>query len=63
VIDAQEIDAQWVATAARLQDLTIPPAYLPEVIANLQRTAQIAASVCAVDLDSVQDESAPIWIP
>jgi hypothetical protein len=29
----------------------------------LQRTAQIAATVCAVDLDPVQDESAPIWIP
>lgn len=57
------IDEDFVRRAAALQGIEVTPEQMPGVIANLQRTAQLAALVNAFPLDPVVDESAPVWRP
>ncbi|MBK8065543.1 MAG: DUF4089 domain-containing protein [Betaproteobacteria bacterium] len=61
--DAGPIDEGWVRQATRLVGLQITPAQMPGVLANLRRTAEVAAIVNAVELDPVADESGPVWRP
>jgi hypothetical protein len=61
--DAQAIDEAWVLQATRLVGLEITPEQMPGVIANLRRTAQVAADVNAFPLDPVLDEPGPVWRP
>lgn len=61
--DASGVDAAWVEQASRLVGLRITPEQMPGVIANLQRTAQVAAAVNAFALDPVEDEPGPVWKP
>lgn len=62
-MDAVDIDESWVRHAAALQGIAITPQQMPGVIANLRRTAQIAAEVNAFALDPVADEFGPVWRP
>ena len=57
-----DIDENWVRHSARLVGIEITDDQLPGVLANLKRTAQIAAAVTAVALDE-QDELGPVWRP
>jgi len=57
------IDEAFVRRAAALQGIEITAAQLPGVIANLQRTAQLAAIVNEFALDPVTDEPGPVWRP
>jgi hypothetical protein len=57
------IDEVFVRRAAALQGIEITPEQMPGVIANLQRTAQLAALVNAFPLDPVADESGTVWRP
>ena len=57
---ADDIDEDWVRRAARLAAIEVTNEQLPGVIANLQRTVQIAAAVMALPLDE-QDELGPVW--
>ena len=57
------IDEDWVLRASRLAGIEITPEQMPGVIANLQRTAQIAAAVNAFALDPALDETGPVWRP
>jgi len=57
------IDEKAVLAAAALAGIEIPAQHLPEVIANLQRTAEVAAFVNAVPMDPMDDELAPVWRP
>lgn len=52
----------WVDTAAQALELPIDPAHRGGVIANLQRLAQLAASLETPALD-VADESASVFRP
>lgn len=56
------IDENFVLQAAAVAGITIPAARLPAVIADLQRTAQIAAWLDETVLDPA-DEIAPVWRP
>jgi hypothetical protein len=62
-LGADLIDAEFVRRAAALQGIEITPEQMPGVIANLQRTVQLAALVNAFPLDPVADESGPVWRP
>ena len=57
---ANDIDEDWVRRAARHAAIEVTNEQLPGVIANLQRTVQIAAAVMALPLDE-QDELGPVW--
>ena len=57
------VDEAMVKQLAALAGVEIPAARLPEVIANLQRTAEVAAFVAEVRLDRMADELAPVWRP
>ena len=57
------IDEAFVRRAAALQGIEITAEQLPGVIANLQRTAQLAGLVTAFPLDTVTDELGPVWRP
>ena len=46
-----------------LLGIELTPEQVPGVIANLQRTAQIAAAVNDFALDQVNDEPGPVWRP
>ena len=59
-VHADDIDEAWVRSAARLAGIEITDEQLPGVLANLKRTAQIAAPVMALTLDE-QDELGPVW--
>ncbi len=61
--DPALIDEAFVRRAAALQGIVLTDGQLPGVIANLQRTAQIAASVNEFPLDQVVDEIGPVWRP
>ena len=52
----------WVDMAARALDVPIDPAHRGGVIANLQRLAELAASLETPALD-VADESASVFRP
>jgi hypothetical protein len=56
-----DIDEEFVRRAAALQGLELTAAQLPGVIANLQRTAQVAAAVNDFPLEAVTDEPGPVW--
>lgn len=60
---AETIDEDFVRRAAALQGIEITAEQMPGVIANLQRTAQLAAFVNGFPLDPVTDESGPVWRP
>ena len=60
---ADLIDEEFVRRAAALQGIEITPEQMPGVIANLQRTTQLAALVNAFPLDPVADEPGPVWRP
>jgi hypothetical protein len=62
-LDPDLIDEAFVRRALALQGIELTPAQVPGVIANLQRTAQLAATVNAFPLDQVTDESGPVWRP
>ena len=57
------IDEQSVLAAAALAGIEIPARHLTEVVANLQRTAEVAAFVNAAPMDPMDDELAPVWRP
>jgi len=57
------IDEAYLKQAAALAGIDIPAARLPAVLGNLQRTAEIAASLDEVVLDPAVDELAPVWRP
>jgi Asp-tRNA(Asn)/Glu-tRNA(Gln) amidotransferase C subunit len=57
------IDEKFVAQAAALAGIEIPAGRMREVMANLQRTAQIAATLEEVELDPAADELGPVWRP
>lgn len=57
------VDEAYVRRAAALQGIELTAEQLPGVIANLQRTAQLAASVNEFPLDLVADELGPVWRP
>jgi hypothetical protein len=57
-----ELDDDFVAHAAALAGLSIPPDRLPAVTASLARTAQIAAMVNEFIL-APEDEAGPVWRP
>ena len=59
---ADDIDAAWVRSTARLVGIELTDEQLPGVIANLKRTAQIAGPVMALPLTE-QDELGPVWRP
>jgi hypothetical protein len=59
---ADDIDEALVRATALLVGLELTDEQLPGVIANLKRTAQIAAPVMALPL-SEQDELGPVWRP
>ena len=59
---ADDIDDAWGRATARMVGLELTDEQLPGVIANLIRTAQIAAPVMALPL-SGEDELGPIWRP
>ena len=54
------IDAQWVQRAAALAGLAITPQQMPGVLANLQRTAEVALAVAEFPLGPA-DEPGPVW--
>ena len=56
-----DIDEAFVRRAAALQGIELSAAQMPGVIANLQRTAQIAAAVNDFPVDAVADEPGPVW--
>ena len=58
-----KVDEAMVKQLAALAGVEIPAVRLPEVIANLQRTADVAAFVGEVKLDPMADELAPTWRP
>jgi hypothetical protein len=58
-----DIDEAFVRRAAALQGIELTAAQVPGVIANLQRTAQIAAAVNEFPLDPALDEAGPVWRP
>jgi hypothetical protein len=58
-----KIDEAFIREAARVAGVEIPPARLPEVLANLQRTEQVAEALFKVELDPQTDEMAPVWRP
>jgi hypothetical protein len=62
-LDPGLIDEAYVRRAAALQGIEPTAEQLPGVIANLQRTAQIAASVNEFALDQMIDELGPVWRP
>jgi hypothetical protein len=57
------VDEKFIAEAARVAGVEIPPARMPEVLANLQRTEQVAEVLFKVELDPQYDELAPVWRP
>jgi hypothetical protein len=57
----EDIDEAYVRRAAALMGIELTQAQIPGVIANFQRTAQIAASVNDFVLDPVADERGPVW--
>ena len=57
------IDEAFVRRAAALQGIAFTPDQMPGVLANLQRTAQLAALVNDFPLDTVVDELGPVWRP
>ncbi len=57
------VDESMVKHLAALAGVEVPAARMPEVILNLQRTAEVAAFVNAVPLDPMADELAPVWRP
>jgi hypothetical protein len=57
------IDEAFVRRAAALQGIEITAEQMPGVIANLQRTAQLAAVVDEFPLDPAAGESGPVWRP
>lgn len=57
------IDEKFIEKAAALAGVKIPAARLPAVLGNLQRTAEVAASLDEVVLDPATDELAPVWRP
>lgn len=56
------VDEGYLREAARLVGLGLDPARVPAVLANLQRIAQVAALVNAVQL-APEDELGPVWKP
>lgn len=58
-----DIDEDYVRRAAALQGIALTSEQVPGVIANLRRTAEIAAVVNAFSLDPVADEPGPVWRP
>ena len=54
------IDEAWVRRSARLLGIEITDDQMPAVLANLQRTVQIARPVMAVALNE-HDELGPLW--
>ena len=59
----EDIDEAFVRQATALLGIELTAAQVPGVIANFQRTAQLAAMVNEFPLDPVADEPAPIWRP
>jgi hypothetical protein len=57
------VDEATVQHLAALAGLEIPAARMPEVVANLRRTSEVAAFVGEVALDPMADELAPVWRP
>ena len=57
------IDEEYVRRGCALLGIELTPEQVPGVIANLQRTAQIAAAVNDFPLDQVNDEPGPVWRP
>lgn len=57
------IDEAYVRRATALAGITLSADQVPGVIANLQRTAEIASAVNAFPLDCVADELGPVWRP
>ena len=62
-MEGEEFDEDFVRRAARLQGITLTAAQIPGVIANLRRTAQLAATINQFPLDAMTDELGPLWRP
>ena len=58
-----KVDQEMLKQLAALTGVEIPASRLPEVLLNLQRTAEVAAFVGEVKLDPMADELAPVWRP
>lgn len=54
------IDAEWVRRAAALTGLEITPQQMPGVLANLQRSVEVASAVAGFPLGAA-DEAGPVW--
>ena len=61
-MNADDIDAAWVRQMGRVVGIELAEEQVPGVLANLRRTAQIAAPLLASPL-SEQDELGPVWRP
>ena len=59
----EDIDEAFVRRATALAGIELTAAQVPGVIANFQRSAQVAAAVNAFALDPVVDEPGPVWRP
>ena len=59
----EDIDEAFVRRATALLGIELTAAQVPGVIANFQRTAQLAATVNEFPLDQVADEPGPVLRP
>lgn len=62
-MEPADIDEAYVRRATARVGITLSTEQVAGVIANLQRTAEIASAVNAFPLDSVADELGPVWRP
>ncbi len=62
-MEPADIDEAYVRSATALVGITLSADQVPGVIANLQRTAEIASAVNAFPLEPVADELGPVWRP
>lgn len=62
-MELTDIDEAYVRRATALVGITLTAAQVPGVVANLQRTAEIASVVNAFPLEPVADELGPVWRP
>ena len=62
-MNPEDIDEAFVRRATALAGIELTAAQVPGVIANFQRTAQIAAAVNGFALDPMADEPGPVWRP
>ena len=59
----EDIDEAYVRRATALMGIELTAAQVPGVIENFRRTAQLAALVNEFPLDTVVDETGPVWRP